>query len=39
MTSSRETAAGELAAIAKHYHWRPKDLRHELEFHRGSNFG
>jgi len=31
MTSSRETAAGELAAIAKRYHWRPKDLRHELE--------
>jgi hypothetical protein len=23
--------AGELAAIAKRYHWRPKDLRHELE--------
>jgi hypothetical protein len=31
MTSSRESAAGELAAIAKRYHWRPKDLRHDLE--------
>ena len=31
MTSSRESAPGELAAIAKRFHWRPKDLRHELE--------
>jgi len=31
MTSSRATAAGELAAIAKRHHWRLKDLCHELE--------
>jgi hypothetical protein len=31
MTSSRESAAGELAAIAKRYHWRVKDLRRDLE--------
>jgi hypothetical protein len=31
LTSSRESAADDLAAIAKRYHWRPKDLRRELE--------
>jgi chromosome segregation ATPase len=31
LTSSRESAADELAAIAKRHHWRLKDLRRELE--------
>jgi hypothetical protein len=31
LTSSRESAGEELAAIAKRYHWRLKDLRRELE--------
>jgi len=31
LTSSRESAADELAAIAKRCHWRLKDLRRELE--------
>ena len=31
LTSSRELVAGELAVIAERYHWRLKDLRHELE--------
>jgi hypothetical protein len=31
LTSSRNSAADELEAIAKRYHWRLKDLRRELE--------
>ncbi len=31
LTSSRESATDELAAVAKRYHWRLKDLRRELE--------
>lgn len=31
LTSSRESAGEELAAIAMRYHWRLKDLRRELE--------
>jgi hypothetical protein len=31
LTASRESAAHELAAIAKRFHWRLKDLRYELE--------